>query len=102
MKIILTESKIKDLAYNYIKDQFDEVLESSKGLYDLILIKKDGKTVFEVSNDDGLIGVAGWFWDSLMNYFNLSDVSARHYIIKVMEETFGRDFNGTYVMRPYT
>lgn len=99
MKIILTENKLHDLAQNYIKDQLDDVVESSKGLYDLTIIKKDGKIIFEISNDDGLVGVSDWFYESLMGYFGLSELLARQFILKVLEETLGRDFQSIYVMK---
>lgn len=97
MKIILTESKLRDLVQNYIKDHID-VIESSKGLYDLSIIKKDGRRVFEISNDDGVVGVADWFYLKLIAYFGSSDLLIRQSILEVLGEIFGRNFQSIYVM----
>jgi len=98
MRYIISENKLHVLAQNYIKDQFDEVITYDSGLYDLISIaRKDGKTIFEVSNDDRLVGVANWFYESFKSYFGLSDLLAKQFILKVLEETFGRALQGVYV-----
>jgi len=101
MKIILTESKLRDLVQNYIKDHID-VIESSKGLYDLTIIKKDGRRIFEISNDDGVVGVADWFYRKLNAYFGNSDLFIRQSILEALEEFFGRNFQSIYVMSSHT